>query len=239
MSPAEDDSSSGLVASVMSERDVLKDRHLASVGIVMAHGKVRYLQLKFTKKNLRLYFNHCSLFIFKGNPQATLSNTSGRAPLIHDVSLSRVVEQETSASNHLRKYPLMHSRTDLTLDVSNLVLTKVEPLSKQNASKEKSQESVQQQDSKLVPPNTLLLHKHHSHSSGEVTDQKPSADPNAATSDRENADSLGNNPNITASKSENSLKTIGDTLTQAITSPSAATAKEMVLSPFSKLAKGT
>jgi hypothetical protein len=46
-----------------------------------------------------------------------------------------------------------------------------------------------------------------------------------------------NNPNICASKSENSLKTIGDTLTHAITSPSAA-AKEIVLSPFSKLAKG-
>lgn len=133
----------------------------------------------------------------------------------------------------------MHSRTDLTLDVSNLVLTKVEPLTKE---KENSQGYIPQQDSKLVPPNTLLLHKHHSHSSGEVTDQKPSAESvsnTVATSGLENVDkSQGTILNITASKSENSLKTIGDTLSQAMTSPSAATAKDIVLSPFSKLAKG-
>lgn len=39
--PVEDHSSSELVTSVMPEREGLKDRHLASVGIVMAHGKVR------------------------------------------------------------------------------------------------------------------------------------------------------------------------------------------------------
>ncbi|XP_034249540.1 phosphatidylinositide phosphatase SAC2 isoform X2 [Thrips palmi] len=214
VNPVDGDSSTGLVTSVMPEREALKHSHLPSVGIVMAHGK--------------------------GTPQAITTNTSGRAPLIHDVSLTSVVQQETSASNHLRKYPLMHSRTDLTLDVSNLVLTKVEPFSKENASREQSEGSTQQQDSKLVPPNTLLLHKHHSHSSGEVTDQKPCADTsNTAAAGLDNeGKNQGTIPNITASKSENSLKTIGDTLTQAITSPSAATAKEIVLSPFSKLAKG-
>lgn len=171
--------------------------------------------------------------VFKVASQAAPTNTGARAPLIHDVSLTRVVQQETSASNHLRKYPLMHSRTDLTLDVSNLVLTKVEPITKENVPKGKAQE----QDSKLVPPNTLLLHKHHSHSSGEVTDrQQESASIIGQSSGLESVE--GTIPNISASKSENSLKTISDTLTQAITSPSASSAKEIVLSPFSKLAKG-
>lgn len=155
------------------------------------------------------------------------------------MSLTQVVQQETSITQHLRKYPLLHSRTDLTLDVSNLALTKVEPLAKENA----TTEVMQEKDSKLVPPNTLLLNKHHSHSSGEVTDRQPKilAETGSSISvapGQENDKNQVANPNICASRSENSLKTIGDSLTHAITSPS-ATAKEMVLSPFSKIAKGT
>ncbi|KAE8740672.1 hypothetical protein FOCC_FOCC013820 [Frankliniella occidentalis] len=215
ISPVENNSGAELTGSVVPERELHKDKHLASVGIVMAHGK--------------------------GALQSSPANTSGHAPLIHDVSLTRVVQQDTSATNHLRKYPLMHSRTDLTLDVSNLVLTKVEPVTKDDVLKKGTpKENLQAQDTKLVPPSSLTLHKHHSHSSGEVTD-KPPAESDSVTSvisGHESVDKLSTNPNISVSKSENSLKTISDTLTQAITSPSASTAKDIVLSPFSKLAKG-
>lgn len=216
ISPVEDDPRKKFALTVLSDREIHKDKHLASVGIVMAHGK--------------------------STTQPISANTTGRAPLIHDVSLTRVVQQETSATNHLRKYPLMHSRTDLTLDVSNLVLTKVEPVTKEREFAKTATELVSGQDSKLVPPNSLMLHKNHSHSSGEVTErQKLSAESvknNTAVGGQDNIDrSQAANQNISASKSENSLKTISDSLTQAITSPS-ATAKDIVLSPFSKLAKG-
>ena len=150
------------------------------------------------------------------------------------------MQQDTSATHHLRKYPLLHSRTDLTLDVSNLPITKVESLAKEIITTTRER---QDNDPKLVPPNTLMLNKHHSHSSGEVTErqQKISIELGSSISmalgqETTDKNQLAN-PNICASRSENSLKTIGDTLTQAMTNPS-ATAKDMVLSPFSKLAKG-
>lgn len=39
--PVEDDVGSGLPVSVLPDKELHKDRHLASVGIVMGHGKVR------------------------------------------------------------------------------------------------------------------------------------------------------------------------------------------------------
>lgn len=137
----------------------------------------------------------------------------------------------------------MHSRTDLTLDVSNLILTKVEPITTEKlVSKKTTAETHEEQDSRLLPPKSLSLNKHHSHSSGEVTDktQRPSigsALDSIAPAEEITSKSQASNTNIISSRSENSLKTIGDTLQQAILSPS-STAKEIVLSPFSKLAKG-
>jgi len=137
---------------------------------------------------------------------------------ISEVSLSRVVEQETAASHKLRKYPLTHSRTDISLDVSRLPLTVV-----RGAPPEVTEEAPEVDgaaSSRLNPPNTLELGK-------EVENQEEvrrvSSDPDLAQ-------------NITSSRSENSLRMLTD-LSNAIASPVAAAAKE-VLSPFSKLAKG-
>ncbi|XP_049808352.1 phosphatidylinositide phosphatase SAC2 [Schistocerca nitens] len=113
---------------------------------------------------------------------------------------------------------------------------------------------------KLTPPNTLPLTRKLSHSSGEVdggqitktkefTKQKNeninqrSSNIKFGDSDRHLIGSLRCSSerelcfNITSSQSENALRSIRSGFTNAITSPVAVT-KDLVLSPFSKIAKG-
>ncbi|XP_063228378.1 phosphatidylinositide phosphatase SAC2 [Bacillus rossius redtenbacheri] len=112
---------------------------------------------------------------------------------------------------------------------------------------------------KLTPPNTLHLTRKLSHSSGEVDQQQAAlqAQKDAKNTTGENkpggsiprdaAQNFLNSQrsssvkdlslNITSSQSENAIRSIRTGFTNAITSPVAVT-RDLVLSPFSKLAKG-
>lgn len=80
---------------------------------------------------------------------------------------------------------------------------------------------------KKTPPNTLKLEKKNfSRSSGDVDDTK---EPNGIAKDAQNAN-RDVHASISQSQSESALK--------SIVSPIGSATKEMVLSPFSKLAKG-
>ncbi|XP_068084961.1 phosphatidylinositide phosphatase SAC2 [Anabrus simplex] len=125
-----------------------------------------------------------------------------------------------------------------------------------------SQEALKMPGTKLTPPNTLHLARKLSHSSDEV-DRRQSLKGNESKihidSSRkgvkaiskitrgDNDRLLGENQrstserdlslNITSSQSESALKSFRTGFTNAVTSPVAVT-KDLVLSPFSKLAKG-
>nr|CAD7259553.1 unnamed protein product [Timema shepardi] len=126
------------------------------------------------------------------------------------------------------------------------------------ASKAKSNKAEPGTTPKFTPPNTLKLTRKLSHSSdevgknqdGKVSSEKETEDQaegrlkNAQASSSKNfidgqrSSSVRDiSLNITSSQSENALRTIRSGLTNAITSPVAVT-KDLVLSPFSKLAKG-
>lgn len=191
------------------------------------------------------------------------------SPLM-DLSLSQVV-----GNVQPRKHVLTHSRTDLSLDVSSLVLpAKDSPSNSLTPSPSKrlsttpeitihsscfQSESMFDEDekdggvslkSKLTPPNTLQLGRKLSHSSGEVDSHQDGKDGQINVGKR-NDDAhrteghLGERSSserdltfsITSSQSENALRSIRSGLNNVITSPVAAT-RDMVLSPFSKLAKG-
>lgn len=82
-------------------------------------------------------------------------------------------------------------------------------------------------DTKKTPPNTLKLEKKNfSRSSGEVDDSKEPDD----SLDAAQKATRDVHPSISQSQSESALKSIA--------SPIGSATKEMVLSPFSKLAKG-
>ncbi|XP_025834417.1 phosphatidylinositide phosphatase SAC2 isoform X2 [Agrilus planipennis] len=86
------------------------------------------------------------------------------------------------------------------------------------------------------PPNALQLDRTHSHSSGEVNSDDAAIDPNLifiANEKRSNSEQ-DLTLNISQSQSESALKT----RFANITSPVANVTKDLVLSPFSKLAKG-
>ncbi|GLH05859.1 Phosphatidylinositide phosphatase SAC1 [Gryllus bimaculatus] len=107
--------------------------------------------------------------------------------------------------------------------------------------------------SKLTPPNTLQLARKLSHSSDEVDKRQVvrnndvSANVEFATKSTGGSLLLNDTHrssserdlslNITSSQSENALRSFRSGFTNAITSPVAVT-KDLVLSPFSKLAKG-
>nr|CAD7438977.1 unnamed protein product [Timema bartmani] len=126
------------------------------------------------------------------------------------------------------------------------------------ASKTKSNKAEPGTTPKFTPPNTLKLTRKLSHSSdevgknqdGKVSSEKETEDQaegclkNAPASSSKNfidgqrSSSVRDiSLNITSSQSENALRSIRSGLTNAITSPVAVT-KDLVLSPFSKLAKG-
>lgn len=89
--------------------------------------------------------------------------------------------------------------------------------------------------SKKIPPNTLKLEKKFSHSSGEVNEPKDLIDFNPSDTRLERSSSdYEMQMNISQSQSESALKS---KLT-GISSPVAVATKDLVLSPFSKLAKG-
>lgn len=93
-------------------------------------------------------------------------------------------------------------------------------------------------NTKLQPPHTLKLDRKHSHSSGEVDMTNPSEEtlnPNVETKFEKRSNSEQDMTlNISQSQSESAIKN----KLQNITSPMANVTKGLVLSPFSKLAKG-
>lgn len=113
--------------------------------------------------------------------------------------------------------------------------------------------------SKLTPPNTLPLTRKLSHSSDEVDRKQGSKLSEGISAHLKHGKAVGVDVsqgdirglvgghrcsserdlsfNITSSQSENALRSIRTGFTNAITSP-VATTKDLVLSPFSKLAKG-
>ncbi|XP_069695260.1 phosphatidylinositide phosphatase SAC2 isoform X2 [Periplaneta americana] len=101
---------------------------------------------------------------------------------------------------------------------------------------------------KLTPPNTLQLARKLSHSSDEVDkrqgdkaketkDDKIKGDHVVECESQRSASVRDLSLNITSSQSESAIKTFRSGITNVITSPAAAT-KDLVLSPFSKFAKG-
>ncbi|XP_018575995.1 phosphatidylinositide phosphatase SAC2 isoform X2 [Anoplophora glabripennis] len=89
--------------------------------------------------------------------------------------------------------------------------------------------------SKKIPPNTLKLEKKFSHSSGNVNDSKDASEfrPSDTKLERSSSD-YEVQLNISQSQSESALKSkLG-----GIGTPVASATKDLVLSPFSKLAKG-
>jgi hypothetical protein len=66
INPLEDDLGSLLPVSVLPEQELRKDRHLASVGIVMAHGKVRDKILVLNKNLFSCHSNSKNTFCFSG-----------------------------------------------------------------------------------------------------------------------------------------------------------------------------
>ena len=103
---------------------------------------------------------------------------------------------------------------------------------------------------KLTPPNTLQLARKLSHSSDEVDRRQGGKGKENESVGDVNASETGNlvdgqrsasvrdlSLNITSSQSESAIKSIRSGITNVITSPAAAT-KDLVLSPFSKFAKG-
>lgn len=88
---------------------------------------------------------------------------------------------------------------------------------------------------KKIPPNTLKLEKKLSHSSGDVNDHKdiPDFKPSDSRLERSSSD-YEVQLNISQSQSESALKS----KLSGISSPVAAATKDLVLSPFSKFAKG-
>lgn len=99
-------------------------------------------------------------------------------------------------------------------------------------------------ESSKMPPNTLYLDKKFSHSSSEVdTNEKPqinNPDTSLSVESRFSKRSSSEHDitiNLSSSQSESALKQIKSGLNN-ITSPVASVTKDLVLSPFSKLAKG-
>ncbi|XP_054278972.1 phosphatidylinositide phosphatase SAC2 [Macrosteles quadrilineatus] len=159
------------------------------------------------------------------------------APNITEESLKQIVHKDVN----IKKYPLQHSVTDNNIDVSRIsqkgeqgtpgIVVEKEKI-KMEPPKDLPLENKDQQ--RLSTNEVLDKSRKLSHSSGEVdsnNDKRSDVDHLAVDGDRGSSQkelSLG----ISASQSENAIKSIRATATTVLTSPST------VLSPFSKLAKG-
>ncbi|XP_075229040.1 phosphatidylinositide phosphatase spermathreecae isoform X2 [Lycorma delicatula] len=162
-------------------------------------------------------------------------------------SLNKVIHNDK-----VKKYPLLHSKTDLAIDVCRLDVTPDSSSSSRtpattpeiviNKMSGTKVDSVMfsLQNEKTETSNNFRKTRQYSHSSGEVDVNELSEQDNSAKLSVINDGIDGKRStsekdlilNITSSQSENALRSIKSTASTVLSSPSA------VFSPFSKLAKG-
>ncbi|RZF35220.1 hypothetical protein LSTR_LSTR014014, partial [Laodelphax striatellus] len=158
---------------------------------------------------------------------------------IRNESLERVIESGS------RKYPLLHAKTDLTIDVTRLasVTSSSDPNSSGGHTPEIVINRVARQESQETSHHFNATTRQYSHSSGEVDSAEQVT--TKKSSDKVGGDKVGGGmerstsekdlilSGITSSQSETAIKSMmRSTATMAQSSPSST------LSPFSKIARG-
>lgn len=239
---------------VSSEDDEDDDDDNDVVTAVSGKGKpVRQNSTEAFLPNVGIVMSNTNITLPEPTTFASPDNSDQLVPNITDVSLNQVVHHDVQ----IRKHPLIHARTDLEIDISKLdSFTACTTFTNKHINRHSPTPEIiveKQEIGKFEPPKSLPVKKTDeatlssevldktkkiSRSSGDVDANKHNTgtggdlsvvdgnETKRSTSERDLT--LG----ISASQSENALKSIRSTATAVLTSPSS------VLSPFSKLAKG-